>query len=106
MILTGRRIDAGTALEMGLVSKVVPAGSLMEEARALAAEISANSPLALAYAKAAVDLASATTIEQGLRYETAAIRATLASEDYKIGLAAFAEKRAPEFPPLTARSVT
>ncbi|HET7479513.1 MAG TPA: enoyl-CoA hydratase-related protein [Rubrobacteraceae bacterium] len=106
LILTGRRIVAGTALEMGLVSKVVPQGSLMEEARALAAEISANSPLAVAYAKAAVDLASETSMEQGLRYETAAIRATLASQDYSIGLAAFAEKRKPEFPPLTARRVT
>ena len=106
LILTGRRIGAEAALEMGLVSKVVPAGSLMDEARALAAEIAANSPLALAYAKAAVDLASETSLEQGLRYETAAIRATLSSEDYAIGLAAFAEKRAPEFPPLTARRVT
>jgi len=106
LILTGRRIDAGTALKMGLVSKVVPPGSLMEEARSLAEEISANSPLAVAYAKAAVDLASETSIEQGLRYETAAIRATLASEDYRIGLAAFAGKRKPEFPPLSARRVT
>jgi len=106
LILTGRRIDAGAALEMGLVSKVVSAGSLMEEARTLTGEIAANSPLALAYAKAAVDMASETTIEQGLRYETAAIRATLASEDYATGLAAFAEKRTPEFPPLTARRIT
>lgn len=106
LILTGRRISAEVALEMGLVSKVVPRDSLMEEARALAGESAANSPLALAYAKAAVDLASETTIEQGLRYETAAIRATLASEDYGIGLAAFAEKRAPEFPPLTTRRIT
>jgi enoyl-CoA hydratase/carnithine racemase len=106
MILTGRRVDAATALEMGLVSRVVPPFELMQEARALAEEISANSPFALAHAKAAVDLALETTIEQGLRYETAAIRATLASEDYAIGLAAFAEKRAPEFPPLTARRVT
>jgi enoyl-CoA hydratase/carnithine racemase len=106
MILTGRRIDAATALEMGLVSSVVPPFELMQEARALAEEISANSPFALAHAKAAVDLALETTIEHGLRYETAAIRATLASEDYAIGLAAFAEKRTPEFPPLTARRVT
>lgn len=105
LILTGRRISAETALEMGLVSKVVPRDSLMEEARALAAEIAANSPLALAYAKAAVDLASETSIEQGLRYETAAIRTTLASEDYRIGLAAFAEKSTPKFPPLSARRV-
>lgn len=65
-----------------------------------------NSPLALAYAKAAVDLARETTIEQGLRYETAAIRATLASEDYQIGLASFAKKSSPEFPPLSARHIT
>ena len=106
MILTGRRINAGRALEIGLVSEVVPAESLMETSRALAEEIAANSPLALAYAKAAVDLASETTIEQGLRYETSAIRTTLASEDYRIGLAAFAEKKPPEFPPLSARRIT
>jgi enoyl-CoA hydratase/carnithine racemase len=106
LILTGRRISAEDALDMGLVSKVVPRSSLMEEARSLAEEIASNSPLAVAYAKAAVDLASETTIEQGLRYETAAIRATLTSEDYKIGLAAFAEKRTPEFPPLISRRIT
>jgi enoyl-CoA hydratase/carnithine racemase len=106
LILTGRRISTEDALDMGLVSKIVPRSSLMEEARSLAQEIAANSPLALAYAKAAVDLASETTIEQGLRYETAAIRATLSSEDYKIGLAAFAEKRPPEFPPLASRRMT
>jgi enoyl-CoA hydratase/carnithine racemase len=106
MILTGRRIDAATALEMGLLSKLVPPDELMQEARTLAEEISSNSPFALAHAKAAVDLALETTIEQGLRYETAAIRATLASEDYAIGLAAFSEKEKPEFPPLTARHVT
>ena len=106
MIFTGRRVDAAIALEMGLVSKVMPPTELMQEARTLAEEISANSPFALAHAKAAVDTALETTIEQGLRYETAAIRATLASEDYAIGLASFAEKRTPEFPPLTARRVT
>jgi len=106
LILTGRRVDADAALEMGLVSQVVPSGSLMEEAPTLAREITANSPLALSYAKAAINLTSETTIEQGLRYETAAIRTTLSSEDYKIGLTAFAERRTPRFPPLTARRVT
>jgi enoyl-CoA hydratase/carnithine racemase len=106
MILTGRKIDADTALDIGLVSTVVSPGSLMQEALALAEEISANSPLALAYAKAAVDLALETPIEQGLRYETAAIRATLSSEDYSIGLSAFAHKRKPSFPPLVARRIT
>ncbi|MDQ3863377.1 MAG: enoyl-CoA hydratase-related protein [Actinomycetota bacterium] len=106
MILTGRRIDAQTALDIGLVGEVVAPDRLMNAARMLAEEISANSPFAVAYAKAAVDLASETTIEQGLRYETAAIRATLSSEDYKIGLAAFADRKKPDFPPLTARRVT
>src|SRR5215212_6237452 len=106
MILTGRRIDAATALETGLLSKLVPPDELMQEARTLAEEISSNSPFALAHAKAAVDLALETPIEQGLRYETAAIRATLASEDYAIGLAAFSEKEKPKFPPLTTRHVT
>ncbi len=106
LILTGRRVSAPDALDMGLVSKVVPSSSLMDEAWAMAGEIAANSPLALAYAKAAVDLASETAIEQGLRYETAAIRATLASEDYQIGLSAFANREEPRFPPLTARRIT
>ncbi|HKH12403.1 MAG TPA: enoyl-CoA hydratase-related protein [Rubrobacter sp.] len=106
MILTGRRVGADAALEMGLVSKVVPPTGLMREAMTLAEEISANSPFALAHAKAAVDIAMETTLEQGLRYETAAIRATLASEDYAIGLAAFAEKQTPEFPSLRARRIT
>jgi enoyl-CoA hydratase/carnithine racemase len=106
LILTGRRISTKDALDIGLVSKAVSRSSLMEEARSLAQEIAANSPLALAYAKAAVDLAAETTIEQGTRYETAAIRATLSSDDYKIGLAAFAERRTPMFPPLTSRRIT
>jgi len=106
LILTARRVDAATALEMGIINKVASKDSLLEEAHALAEETAKNSPLALAYAKAAVDISMETPIEQGLRFETAAIRATLASEDYQAGLAAFAEKRPPEFPPLTARQIT
>lgn len=106
LILTARRIDVSTALAMGIVNKVAPKDELLGEARTLAGEMARNSPLALAYAKAAVDISMETPIEQGLRFETAAIRATLASEDYQAGLAAFAEKRPPEFPPLTARRIT
>jgi enoyl-CoA hydratase/carnithine racemase len=106
LILTARRIDAEMALGMGILSKVVSQDALLDEARTLAEEMAKNSPLAVAYAKAAIDVAGETPIEQGLRFETAAIRATLASEDYRIGLAAFAEKRSPEFPPLTVRRVT
>ncbi len=106
LILTARRITAEEALSLGIVSKVVGARDLLEEAGKLAAETAKNSPLAVAYAKAAADIAVETSIEQGFRFETAAIRSTLASEDYREGLAAFAEKRAPEFPPLTARRIT
>ena len=106
LILTARRIDARTALEMGILSKVVSKDALADEARSLAEETSKNSPLAVAYAKTAIEVATETPLEQGLRFETAAIRTTLASEDYEIGLSAFAEKRTPEFPPLTSRRVT
>jgi enoyl-CoA hydratase len=105
LILTGQRISAAQALAWGLVSQVTAAAELLPAAEALAATIVRNSPLALAYAKAAIDVGLECSLEQGLRYETAAIRATLASEDYRIGLAAFGAKEQPEFPPLGARRI-
>ncbi len=98
------RIDDSTALVMGIVNKVAPKDELLGEAWTLDGEKASNSPLA--YAKAAVNISMETSLEQGLRFETAAIRATLASKDYQAGLAAFAEKRSPEFPSLTARRIT
>jgi enoyl-CoA hydratase/carnithine racemase len=106
MILTGRRIKSAEALAMGLVNDVVEGAELSDAATALAEETAKNSPLALAYAKAAVDVAMETSVEQGFRFETTAIRATLASDDYAEGLSAFSEKRKPDFPPLTARRIT
>ncbi len=106
MIFTARRIGASEGLEMGLVNKVVDGDALLEAAKSLAEEAAKNSPLALAYAKAAVDVAMETSVEQGFRFETTAIRTTLASDDYAEGLSAFSEKRKPEFPPLTARGIT
>lgn len=105
LILTARRVDAREAYRLGILNEVVPAESLMERARALAEEVAKNSPFAVAHAKAAVDVALETSFEQGFRLETAAIRATLASPDYEEGLAAFAEKREPDFPPLTAQNI-
>jgi len=102
LILTARRITASEALDMGVLTRMVPLDSLPAAALTLAKETAKNSPLALAYAKAALDIATETSIEQGLAFETASIRITLKSEDYRIGLAAFADKRAPEFPPLPA----
>jgi enoyl-CoA hydratase/carnithine racemase len=105
LIFTGRRISAALALEWGLVSQVTAPEELLPAARALAADIARRSPLAVAYAKAAIDVGIESSIEQGLRYETAAIRAALSSSDYQIGLAAFAAKQEPSFPPLPARRI-
>lgn len=106
LILTAKRISACEAFKMGIVNKVVEGGeALLDAAKEFAEEAARNSPLALAYAKAAVDVAMETSLEQGFRFETTAIRATLASEDYAEGLAAFSEKRRPEFPPLAARGI-
>ncbi len=106
MILTARRIKAAEALAMGLVNDVVEGADLSGAATELAEETAKNSPLAVAYAKAAVDVAMETSVEQGFRFETTAIRTTLASDDYAEGLSAFSEKRKPDFPPLTARRIT
>ena len=106
MILTGRRIDAATAFQMGLLNKVVSIGGLMEEAHLLAQTVAGNSPLAASYAKAAVDVSTETNLEQSLRFEAVAVRTTLTAEDYEIGLEAFAEKRSPDFPSLKAHRIT
>lgn len=103
MILTGRRISASQALEWALVSQVTSAEELLPAAHELAASIARRSPLAVAYAKAAIDTGLEISLEQGMRYETAAFRATMASDDYQIGLEAFAAKTDPAFPPLPAR---
>ncbi len=105
LIFTARRIGAEEALEMGVLSQVVSPDQLMDTAQQIAGATARNSPLALAYAKASIDIGVETSLEQGLRFETVAIRTTLASEDYREGLTAFAEKRSPEFPPLTARRI-
>jgi enoyl-CoA hydratase len=105
LIFSARRISADEALAWGLVSQVRPAAELLPAALALAGEIARRSPLALAYAKAAIDVGLESPLEQGLRFEAAAIRAALAADDYQIGLAAFAAKEEPVFPPLTVRRV-
>lgn len=97
MILTGRRIDAATAFQIGLVNKVVSIDGLMEEAYLLAQTSARNSPLAISYAKAAVDISTETSLHQGLCFEAQAVRATLTAEDYDIGLKAFGEKSLQTF---------
>ena len=97
MILTGRRVKAQRARELGLVSDVVPAAELAGAAAKLAEEIGAAGPLAVAAAKRAIDEGSLLPLADALAVEAACYEEVLASEDRNEGLAAFAEKRPPVF---------
>ncbi len=97
LVLTGRRIDALRALEIGLVSRVVPATELRAAAAELAAELSGCAPLSVAMAKQAIDQGSDLPMDQALALERRCYDVTLLSEDRNEGLRAFAEKRPPRF---------
>ncbi len=97
LILTGRRIDANTALKLGLVSKVVAKADLRAAVAALCAELAAAGPLALAAAKRAIDAGFGRPISEALAIERACYETVLASEDRNEGLRAFAEKRPPRY---------
>ena len=97
LILTGRRVPAARARELGLLSAVVPAAELRAEALRWATEIATAGPLAVAQAKAAIDAGFGQPLEAALAVERAAYEVVLASEDRNEGLRAFAEKRKPNF---------
>jgi enoyl-CoA hydratase/carnithine racemase len=95
--LTGRPIDAATAAEWGLVDELVPAGEAVDRALALAEEIAANAPLAVAQTLAGLRRGGALDDAAGWAM-TAELRAPiLASEDLREGIAAFTEKREPRW---------
>ena len=97
LIFTGRRISAEEAREIGLVNRVVPRGEALGAARELAAEIAANGPLAVRHAKAATNRALDVDLVSGLEYEADQFALLFATEDAREGMAAFAERRKPEF---------
>ena len=97
MCLTGRMMDAAEAERAGLVSRVVPLASLMEEAVKAAEKIVGLSRPAVMMAKECVNRAYETTLAEGVKFERRVFQSTFATEDQKEGMAAFVEKRPPQF---------
>jgi len=97
LLLTAETISAEEALEIGLVSKVVPPEKLAGEVGALAENIAAKGPLALRYIKEAVNKGLDMTLEQGLRLEADLYFLLHTTEDRTGGIKAFREKRTPRF---------
>jgi 2-(1,2-epoxy-1,2-dihydrophenyl)acetyl-CoA isomerase len=97
LALTGESLPAADAERLGLVAKVVPAASLLEEAMALAGRLASGAPRAIALTKRALNRSWDMTLEQSLEYEAYLQGIAGATDDHREGLAAFVEKRPPRF---------
>jgi len=97
LVLTGRLMDAEEAERSGLVSRVVPAADLLDEAAKVAESIASKSLPVVYAAKEALRASQETTAAEGLRFERQAFAALFALDDQKEGMAAFREKRPPVF---------
>ncbi len=97
LVLTGRMMDAAEAERAGLVARVVPVASLLDEAMKTAEAIASMPLPAVLAAKQAVNLALETSLSEGVRFERRLFHALFATEDQKEGMAAFVEKRVPQF---------
>jgi enoyl-CoA hydratase len=95
MVLNNRTLTALEALHFGLVSRVVPVESYLDEALRLAAEIAARAPLAVRFGKEAVNQAFESFLADGISYERRSFYFLFGSEDQKEGMKAFIEKRKP-----------
>jgi len=97
MCLTGRMMDAAEAERSGLVSRVVPAAALIEEALKTAETIASMSRAAIFAAKESVNRAYETTLAEGIRFERRIFHSLFATQDQKEGMKAFVEKRPANF---------
>lgn len=97
MILTGRTLSASEAQTMGLVSRVVPTGTQVEESLKLAAKVAALSRPVVQLAKEAINKAYETHLQEGIYAERRLLYSTFALDDRREGMNAFAEKRPPQF---------
>ncbi len=97
MHLTGRFMDAEEAERSGLVSRVVPAKKLKEEAMSAANKIAEKSMISVLAAKEAVNRSFETTLAEGIQFERRLFNGLFATEDQKDGMSAFLEKREPQF---------
>jgi enoyl-CoA hydratase/carnithine racemase len=97
LIFTGRRIGAKEARDLGLVARVVERGALETATMELAREICGSSPVAVREAKLAIDRGLDVTVDDGIELEDLAWRRAVASQDRREGIAAFNEKRDPQW---------
>jgi enoyl-CoA hydratase len=97
MCLTGRMMDAAEAERAGLVSRVLPAAELVDEALKVAAQIADLSTPIVMMTKESVNRSYETTLAEGIRFERRVFQAMFATADQKEGMGAFVEKRKPAF---------
>ena len=97
LLMTGETIDAQEAYRIGLVNAVVPAAELLDRARAMAATMLANAPVALALCIESVNAGYDLPLDEAQQFEANAFGLAAATEDRREGTSAFLEKRAPAF---------
>ena len=97
LLFTARTLDAEQSLEMGLVSEIVEPEALQDAARHLAGEIAANAPLAVRASKRMMRHAMSEDFEDHVQRQYLALLPLFATKDFREGIAAFMEKRAPDF---------